>query len=159
MDDITDVFDLARAEIRDIRSAGGEVIVVPLKPDKAMTEERVELLGNDLARYMSKFTGRGYDLSRETRALGGIRYVREPGHQAFGLKLIAENRRVLIGRVAVLEDESCMANYLRHLKMMIEPVTPPHKVEIGLPDDFVFGSEKPTQPEPEPSTETGKEER
>jgi hypothetical protein len=134
-----EVFDLEHVEIRDVRAQGGEVIVVPLKPNKPASQH-VVTLSEDLARFMCNFTGRGYDVSRETMAGGDSRFVREPGHDAFGLKVFSDGNRVLIARVAILEDETIYQSYVRHLKSLtIEEVEKP-KVKIDLPDDFSFGA-------------------
>jgi len=142
---IKEIFDLEHAEIRDIRSQGGEVIVVPMKPGK-LARLNVLTLGEDLARFMCNFTGRGYDVSRETMSTGDARFVREPGHDAFGLKVYSDGDRVLIGRVAVLEDETIYQSYIRHLKnLLVEEVAKP-KVVIDLPVDFKFEApEKPKE--------------
>jgi hypothetical protein len=134
---LKDVFDLERAAIRDIRGTEGEVIEVPLKPGKLATLN-LDALGEDLAQFMCNFTGRGYALSRETLATSDIRYVREPGHEAFGLKLIIDGNRILVGRVAILVDETILRNYLKHLKLHLteEPEKP--RVHVVLPDDFDF---------------------
>jgi hypothetical protein len=139
MSSLKDVFDLAHAEIRDIRAQGGEVIVVPLKPGK-LASQHVLALSEDLARFMRNFTGRGYDVSRETMAGGDSRFVREPGHDAFGLKVFADGDRVLIGRVAILEDETIYQSYVRHLKSLTAEEVEKPKVKIDLPDDFSFGA-------------------
>ena len=147
---------MEHAEIRDIRAQGGEVIVVPLKPDK-LASQHVVTLGEDLARFMCNFTGRGYDVSRESMATGNSRFVREPGHDAFGLKVFSDGNRVLIGRVAILEDETIFQSYVRHLKSLtIEEVEKP-KVKIDLPDDFSFGAPHVTKGE-EPNEGVGEPE-
>jgi len=135
---LKEVFDLEHAEIRDIRSQGGEVIVVPMKAGK-LANQHVPTLGEDLALFMRNFTGRGYDVSRETMSTGDARFVREPGHDAFGLKVYSDGDRVLVGRVAVLEDETIFESYIRHLKTLIAEEVVKPKVVIDLPDDSAFG--------------------
>jgi len=132
---LKEVFDLEHAALKDVRSLGGEVIEVPIRSE-FFAPKHIEELGQDLARFMRNFTGRGYDLSQATLAVGDMRYVREPGHEAYGLKLFAEHGRVLIGRVAVLEDEAILTNYVRHLKRYLVKETEKPKVRIDVPDDF-----------------------
>ena len=105
MSSLKDSFELEHTEIRDIRAQDGEVIVVPLKPDK-LARQYVLPLAEDLARFMCNLTGRGYEVSEETVTDGDARFVREPGHETFGLKVFSDGNRVFIGRVAILEDES-----------------------------------------------------
>jgi|GEM_PF-494341 len=145
---LKDIFDLEHAEIRDIRAQGGEVIVVPLKAGK-LARQHVLTLGEDLARFMCNFTGRGYDVSREAMSTGDSRFVREPGHEAFGLKVYSDGDRVLVGRVAILEDETIFQSYIRHLKTLIAVEAEKPKVTIDLPDGFTFGVAEPKKVEPE----------
>jgi len=144
---LKDTFDLEHAEIRDIRAQGGEVIVVPLKPGK-LASPNVLPLGEDLARFMRNFTGRGYDVSRESMSTGDARFVREPGHEAFGLKVYSDGNRVLVVRVAVLEDETIFQSYIRHLKILIAVEVEKPKVKIDLPDGFTFGATEPKKEKP-----------
>lgn len=148
MGSLKDEFDLEHAEIRDIRAQGGEVIVVPLKPGK-LASPNVLPLSEDLALFMRNFTGRGYDVSRETMATGDSRLVREPGHEAFGLKLFVDGNRILIGRVAILEDETIYRSYIKHLKSLTQDEVKKPTVKIDLPDGFTFGAAEPKKAEPE----------
>ena len=135
---LKDVFDLENVCLKDVRALGGEVIEVPARPDRHVPKY-IELLGEDLARFMCAFTGRGYALSRETMAMGDTRYVREPGYEAFGLKVFVDGNRILIGRVAILMDESILRNYVKHLKRSLVEVTDAPKVTVELPDTWGFG--------------------
>lgn len=156
MSSMKDVFDLEHAEIRDIREQGGEVIVVPMKPDKPASQH-VQPLAEDLARFMRNLTGRGYEVSEETVTDGDARFVREPGHETFGLKVFSDGNRVFIGRVAILEDETIYQSYVRRLKSLtIEEVEKP-KVKIDLPDDFSFGAPS-AKKEEEPNEGVGEPE-
>lgn len=145
---MTEVFDLEHAEIRDIRAENGEVILVPLKPGKLATLH-VLTLCEDLARFMCNFTGRGYDVTRETMAGGDSRFVREPGHDAFGLKVFADGNQIIIGRVAILEDETIFQSYVRHLKSLIAEEVVKPKVRIELPEGFSFGEPESGKGKPE----------
>ena len=130
-----DVFDLEQAALKDVRALGGEVVEVPLKPDRH-APKYLELLGEDLARFMCDFTGRGYAMTRETLSAGDTRYVREPGYEAFGLKVFSDGQRIVVGRVAVLMDEMILRNYVKHLKRLLIPIPETPAVTIDLPDSW-----------------------
>jgi hypothetical protein len=149
MAELKEIFELEQAAVRDIRAQGGEVLVVPLKGDR-YAPKYMEDLGQDLARFMTQFTGRGYELSRETMLAGDTRYVREPGYEAYGLKLFVDGPRILVGRVAVLVDETILRSYLKHLKRKLVEEQPRPRVVIDLPDDFEFKVDIPAPAEPEP---------
>ncbi len=146
---LKDVFDLEQAALKDVRALGGEVIEVPVRPGN-IPSKYMEDLGEDLAQFMRMFTGRGYDLSRESSiTMANTRFVREAGHEAFGLKLFADTSRIIITRVAILEDESILPNYVRHLKSYVQAEEAPKpQVTIDLPDDFSFGAFEPPKEEP-----------
>jgi hypothetical protein len=148
MDSLTEHFDLERVTFGDVRALGGEVIEVPVKPNK-IAAHHVEELGEDLARFMCSFTGRGYGLTRETSVYADTRYVREPGYDSYGLKLFVDGNRIVIGRVAVLMDETILTTYVRHLRALARPKPEPPEVVINMPDNFRFG-------EPESPGESGK---
>jgi hypothetical protein len=136
---LKDVFDLQNSSLKDVRALGGEVIEVPLKQGRH-APKYIELLGEDLVQFMCRFTGRGYALSRETMSAGDTRYVREPGYDAFGLKLFVDGSRILIGRVAVLMDETILRNYAKYLKRAQVEEVAPAKVDIQLPDNWCPGT-------------------
>jgi hypothetical protein len=46
--------------------------------------------------------------------------VREPGHETYGLKIVGEGNRVIVKRVAILEDETFMNRYVRYLHRLAE---------------------------------------
>lgn len=146
---LKDVFDLENVALRDIRALGGEVIEVPVREGR-YAPKYIELLGEDLARFMCQFTGRGYALSRETLATGETRYVREPGYEAFGLKLFVDGNRLIVTRVAVLMDETILRNYVKHLKSLLAEPEPAPKVTIDLPDHWGSGSD-PSAKKEDPS--------
>jgi hypothetical protein len=41
--------------------------------------------------------------------------VREPGHQAYGLKVSVEEGCAIISRVAILEDDTVFQRYVQYL--------------------------------------------
>jgi hypothetical protein len=71
-------------------------------------------LADNLAWFMEKVTGRGYQTAEEVYDVGFT--VREPGHQAYGLKMIADGGNAVVSRVAILEDESILRRYVRYLQ-------------------------------------------
>ncbi len=116
---LSDFFDLSKVQIADLRDWGGEVIICPLK-EGVNCQKALELLANDLALFIRKELGKGYSATKV-----GYEYewlVREPGHQSYGLKLFPEGRKIIISRVAILEDETIFRRYYEYLK---EPPAPP----------------------------------
>ena len=113
------------------------MIVVPLKPGK-LASPNVLPLGEDLALFMRNFTGRGYDVSRESFATGDSRLSANRVTRHSGLKLFVDGNRILIGRVAILEDETIFRSYIRHLKSLTQDEVEKPKVKIDLPDGFTF---------------------
>ncbi len=105
--------DLERAEVVDERAKGGEVIVIPLLNPFAPLPA-LNAVADNLAWFMEQVTGRGYQKAEEVYEIGFI--VREPGHQAFGLKVNAEGGMVIISRVSILEDETVFRRYVNYLR-------------------------------------------
>lgn len=139
MSSLKDSLDLKHAEIRDVRAQDGEVIIIPMRQDKPAGQQ-VQPLAEDLARFMCNLTGRGYEVSEETVTNGDSRFVHEPGHETFGLKVSADGSRVLVARVAILEDETALRGYVRHLSSLIVEEVEKPRVKVDLPDDFSFGT-------------------
>jgi hypothetical protein len=104
--------DLDRAEVVDERARGGEVILIPLLNQFAPAPALAAIADN-LAWFMEQVTGRGYQKAEEVYGVGFV--VREPGHQAFGLKVQAEGPMVVISRVSILEDETVFRRYVNYL--------------------------------------------
>lgn len=105
--------DLDRAEVVDERAKGGEVILIPLvNPFAPMPA--LSAVADNLSWFMEQVTGRGYQKAEEVYDVGFI--VREPGHQAFGLKVNAESGMVVISRVSILEDETVFRRYVNYLR-------------------------------------------
>ncbi|HDR00392.1 MAG TPA: hypothetical protein ENN51_08945 [candidate division WOR-3 bacterium] len=112
LETVKQYFDVARAEVIDSRATGGEVVRVPLlNPMQAMAA--LAVLADNVAWFMESVTGRGYRKTEEVYELGFI--VREPGHQAYGLKVVQEGEVGLVSRVAILEDETIFNRYVSYL--------------------------------------------
>ncbi len=105
--------DLDRAEVVDERAKGGEVILIPLVNPFAPIPA-LSAVADNLSWFMEQVTGRGYQKVEEVYDVGFI--VREPGHQAFGLKVNAESGMVVIARVSILEDETVFRRYVNYLR-------------------------------------------
>jgi len=105
--------DTSRAEVKDTRAAGGEVITIPLL-NPMLTQQALTAVADNLSSFMEQVTGRGYQKAEEVYDLGYI--VREPGHQAYGLKVSVEERCAVVSRVAILEDETVFRRYVSYLK-------------------------------------------
>lgn len=105
-------FDITRAEVIDSRATGGEVVRVPIL-NLMMAEQGLVALANNVAWFMEKVTGRGYRKAEEVYELGYI--VREPGHNAYGLKVVHEGDAAIVSRVAILEDETIFKRYVDYL--------------------------------------------
>jgi hypothetical protein len=104
--------DTSRADIVDARSVGGEVIRIPLL-NQMMRQQALAVLADNLSAFMEQVTGRGYRKAEEVYDLGFT--VREPGHQAYGLKVSVEEGCAIISRVAILEDDTVFQRYVQYL--------------------------------------------
>ncbi len=107
------VVDTDKAEVVDARSAGGEVIKVPIR-NLMQSNTALGELADNLAWFMERVTGRGYEKTEEVYDAGYT--VREPGHEAYGLKVTTEENCVVVRRVALLEDETVFARYANYLR-------------------------------------------
>ncbi|MCL6465962.1 MAG: hypothetical protein K6T77_04300 [candidate division WOR-3 bacterium] len=105
--------EIDRTQVVDERAKGGEVILIPLLNPFAPLPA-LGAVADNLAWFMEQVTGRGYQKAEEVYELGYV--VREPGHQAFGLKVNAEGGMVVISRIAILEDESIFRRYADYLR-------------------------------------------
>jgi hypothetical protein len=105
--------DIDRAEVTDSRSTGGEVIRIPIRSQVPLIQI-LAAVSDNLSWFMEQVTGRGYQKAEEVYDAGYT--VREPGHQAYGLKVNAEASTVIIQRVAILEDETIFQRYVRYLR-------------------------------------------
>jgi hypothetical protein len=105
--------DTDRAEVVDARAQGGEVIYVPLT-GTMLPAKALELLADNLAFFMEQVTGRGYMKAEEVYDIGFT--VREPGHQAYGLKARVDGPNIVVSRVSILEDETVFHRYVAYLK-------------------------------------------
>jgi hypothetical protein len=104
--------DIDRAEVIDARTTGGEVVRIPIRSE-LLPIQVLEAVADNLSWFMETVTGRGYQKAEEVYDVGFT--VREPGHQAYGLKVNAEAGFVIIARVAILEDETIFRRYVRYL--------------------------------------------
>lgn len=105
--------DASQAAVVDVRSAKGEVIRIPLL-NPMLHQPALLALADNLAEFMEFVTGRGYQKAEEVYDVGYT--VREPGHQAYGLKVGIEEGCAIISRVAILEDESVFHRYVQYLR-------------------------------------------
>ena len=105
-------YDVERAKVVDSRATGGEVVRIPLLNPMA-AGPALAMLADNLAWFLEAVTGRGYRKTEEVYEIGYI--VREPGHQAYGLKVVQEADSVIISRVAILEDETIFSRYVQYL--------------------------------------------
>jgi hypothetical protein len=104
--------DTDRAEVVDARATGGEVIKIPIRGQLPLIHV-LAAVSDNLSWFMEQVTGRGYQKAEEVYDLGFT--VREPGHQAYGLKVNSEPGIVIISRVAILEDETIFRRYVNYL--------------------------------------------
>ncbi len=104
--------DVDRATVVDSRAHGGEVIRIPIK-SQMLLANILSAVADNLAWFMEQVTGRGYQKAEEVYETGFT--VREPGHQAYGLKVHAEPGMVIISRVSILEDETIFRRYVNYL--------------------------------------------
>lgn len=116
--DLRNYFDLKKTRLDDVRDYGGEVIILFLK-EGVSPIEAVEVLSWEIAKFLQNETGKGYSPSKEP-GMGIEWIVREPGHEVYGLKIIGEKSRIIVKRVAILEDETFMTRYVRYLHRLAE---------------------------------------
>jgi hypothetical protein len=105
--------DTDQAQVVDARATGGEVIRVPMRA-RVVPIQALGVVADNLSWFLMQVTGRGYQKAEEVYDAGFT--VREPGHQAYGLKLTAEADIVIIARVALLEDETIFQRYVDYLR-------------------------------------------
>lgn len=79
-----------------------------------LATQALSAVGDNLSWFMEQVTGRGYQKAEEVYDAGFT--VREPGHQAYGMKVTAEANIVIIARVALLEDETIFHRYVDYLR-------------------------------------------
>ncbi len=105
--------DTDRAEVVDARAQGGEVIMIPMH-NVMDPKPALSAVAQNLSYFMEKVTGRGYRAAEEVYDVGFT--VREPGHQHYGMKLLADQGAVVVARVAILEDETIFQRYVDYLR-------------------------------------------
>lgn len=96
----------------DARASGGEVIKIPMRRS-GLAINTLSAVSDNLSWFMEQVTGRGYQKAEEVYEVGFT--VREPGHQAYGLKVNTDGGMVVISRVALLEDETIFQRYVNYL--------------------------------------------
>jgi len=104
--------DTDQAEVVDARATGGEVIRIPMR-QQILPMQVLGVVADNLSWFMEQVTGRGYQKAEEAYDAGYT--VREPGHQAYGMKVTAEGGVVIIARVSLLEDETIFQRYVNYL--------------------------------------------
>ena len=67
---------------------------------------------------MQAKTGRGYVPALEVGQPNEV-MVREPGHAYYGLKVFSEGKFIYVTRVAILEDETILKQYVDHLHLLL----------------------------------------
>ncbi|MEO0086297.1 MAG: hypothetical protein ABIK37_06680 [candidate division WOR-3 bacterium] len=105
--------DIDEAKVIDARAMGGEVILIPWL-GTGLPIQALAAVADNLAWFMEQVTGRGYQKAEEVYDIGFT--VREPGHQAYGLKVHLDGDNVVISRVSILEDETVFRRYVRYLQ-------------------------------------------
>uniref|UniRef100_A0A7C4CAM4 Uncharacterized protein n=1 Tax=candidate division WOR-3 bacterium TaxID=2052148 RepID=A0A7C4CAM4_UNCW3 len=105
--------DIDEAKVIDARAMGGEVILIPWLGN-GMPIQALAAVADNLAWFMERVTGRGYQKAEEVYDIGFT--VREPGHQAYGLKVHLDGSNVVISRVSILEDETVFRRYVKYLQ-------------------------------------------
>jgi hypothetical protein len=106
------LIDVDRAAVVDARAHGGEVIRIPIK-SQMLLANILSAVADNLSWFMEQVTGRGYQKAEEVYDIGFT--VREPGHQAYGLKIHSEPGVVIVSRVSILEDETIFRRYVNYL--------------------------------------------
>jgi hypothetical protein len=110
---LTKCVDTDRAEVVDARATGGEVIRIPMR-QQVLPIQALSAVSDNLSWFLEQVTGRGYQKAEEVYDAGFT--VREPGHQAYGMKVTAEGNIVIVARVALLEDETIFQRYVNYLR-------------------------------------------
>jgi hypothetical protein len=113
LNQLRQLVDTDGAGVADARSSGGEVIRIPIRSPLPVINVLAAVADN-LSWFMEQVTGRGYQKAEEVYDIGYT--VREPGHQAYGLKVNSEPGTVIIARVAILEDETIFHRYVKYLR-------------------------------------------
>jgi len=110
---VSQYVDSDRAEVVDARATGGEVIRIPFR-QMVMPTQALAMVADNLAWFLENVTGRGYQKAEEVYDAGFT--VREPGRNAYGLKVTAEGPVVIVARVSLLEDETVFQRYVNYLR-------------------------------------------
>jgi len=105
--------DTDQAEVVDARATGGEVIRITPR-QMVLPTQALAAVADNLAWFLEKVTGRGYQKAEEVYDVGFT--VREPGRNAYGMKVTAEGPVVIVARVSLLEDETVFQRYVDYLR-------------------------------------------
>ena len=105
--------DTDSAQVVDARATGGEVISIPMR-QRVLPIQVLGAVADNLSWFLEQVTGRGYQKAEEVYDAGFT--VREPGHQAYGMKVTAEGPVVIVARVSLLEDDTIFQRYVDYLR-------------------------------------------
>jgi len=105
--------DTDSAQVVDARATGGEVISIPMR-QRVLPIQVLGAVADNLSWFLEQVTGRGYQKAEEVYDAGFT--VREPGHQAYGMKVTAEGSVVIVARVSLLEDDTIFQRYVDYLR-------------------------------------------
>ena len=105
--------DTDSAQVVDARATGGEVIKIPMR-QRVLPTQVLGAVADNLSWFLEQVTGRGYQKAEEVYDAGFT--VREPGHQAYGMKVTAEGPVVIVARVSLLEDDTIFQRYVDYLR-------------------------------------------
>jgi hypothetical protein len=110
---ITDVIDLKTAVLKDARATRGEAVFLEVKPNIDI-KQAISVVIADVARFMSKSTGKMYNSHRE--AYSDNYRIEEAGHPTYGLRVIKDLGKIYIQPIAVLEDTDILRRYVQRLR-------------------------------------------
>ncbi|MEO0092243.1 MAG: hypothetical protein ABIK61_06010 [candidate division WOR-3 bacterium] len=101
--------------IKDDRSFGGEIVILPLKPD-ANIDEVIPLVVSDLIKFLNQSTGKMY--SKYPIAFSGGFRIAEAGRSSYGLKVLSVSNRIVIQPTSLLESLEFLRRYVQRIRKM-----------------------------------------
>ncbi len=101
--------------LKDDRSFGGEIVILPLKPDTNINEV-ILLVVSDLMKFLSQSTGKMY--SKYPIAFSGGYRVGEAGRSAYSLKVLPISNRIVIQPIGLLESSEFLRRYVQRIRKM-----------------------------------------
>ncbi|MCX7784853.1 MAG: hypothetical protein N2201_01280 [candidate division WOR-3 bacterium] len=101
--------------IKDDRSFGGEIVILPLKSD-ANIDEVILLVVSDLIKFLNQATGKMY--SKYPIAYSGGFRIGEAGRTTYGLKVLPVANRIIIQPTALLESLDILRRYIQRIRRM-----------------------------------------